>query len=139
MRDYPSTQAKTGSLVLSILVTALFLGCDHSPAIPKLDEQGVSALVQTNSGVILIEFGAKWCGACRRLAPKLEALAQAYGQDVFFGQVDVDHDAPLATAHKVHSLPCMIVLKGGHEVDRLNGNVDCEEITRTLDRHLAAR
>ncbi len=42
-------------------------------------------------GVIVIKYGAEWCGPCKRIMPDIIKLAKEY-PDVYFLDVDVDND-----------------------------------------------
>ena len=74
-----------------------------------------------NGGVMLVDFWATWCGPCKMVAPTIEALSELYAGKVIVGKVDVDQEPELATEYGVMSIPTVIVLKDGVEVDRKVG------------------
>ena len=55
------------------------------------------------------------------VAPTIEALSELYAGKVIVGKVDVDQEPELATEYGVMSIPTVIVLKDGVEVDRKVG------------------
>lgn len=87
--------------------------------------------------VALIDFWASWCGPCRALAPTIEQLAREYTGKVFVGKLDVDENPGKAESFNVFSIPTMVILKDGCEVDRLVGCVPKEEIETILKKHIA--
>ena len=82
-------------------------------------------------GVTLVDFWAGWCGPCKMLAPTIEELAKQYD-----GKVDVDAEPNLARRFGVMSIPTVIILKDGAEVDRKVGLLPMDAYTQTLDAQL---
>ena len=65
-------------------------------------------------------FSAAWCGPCRALAPMMEGIKAEYS-DVVFEIIDVDVDHEQASIYAIRSVPTVIFVKDGVEVDRLIG------------------
>lgn len=84
----------------------------------------------------LVDFWASWCGPCQSLAPTIEELAQEFEGKVFIGKLNVDENPQTAAAFQVFSIPTMVVMKTGKEVDRIVGCVQKKYIAETLDKHL---
>lgn len=84
----------------------------------------------------VIDFFADWCGPCRRLAPVMEALAERYGDRAVVAKVDVDAQPALAAEYGVSSIPTVVFLKDGREVERRVGVREHEEYAQTLERLL---
>ncbi len=85
---------------------------------------------------VLADFWATWCNPCRMLAPVLEELAQAYEGRVKFCKIDVDENADLAVMYGIVSVPTLILLKNGREVERLSGLRPLDELAEFLDSHI---
>ena len=65
-------------------------------------------------------FSAAWCGPCRALAPVMEGIKAGYS-DVVFETIDVDNDHEQASKYGIRSVPTVVFVKDGVEVDRLIG------------------
>jgi thioredoxin 1 len=71
---------------------------------------------ETASGLTLVDFYTKSCGPCRAMAPILEQLSGAK-----IVKVDVENNMDLGIQYGVSSVPCLVFLREGKEVQRLVG------------------
>jgi thioredoxin 1 len=69
---------------------------------------------------VLVDFWAPWCAPCRMVAPTLEKLAGEQSS-LKIAKVNVDENPGLASRYRAMSIPTMIVVQGGREVDRWVG------------------
>jgi len=75
------------------------------------------ALIQKSyQKVVVVEFYATWCGACKQMAPTFEALFQQYS-NMIFAQVDVDTINPLA----VTKIPSFFYYQNGEKKEQVVG------------------
>lgn len=81
----------------------------------------------------MIDFSAVWCGPCQILGPVMEELAERYDGKAVVAKVDVDEQRELAIKYRVMSVPTVIFLKDGREIDRKIGVREPEEYTALLD------
>jgi len=70
--------------------------------------------------LIVVDFYATWCGPCVKAAPIYEKLSVDY-PDVLFLEVNVDKLKDVVSAYQVRAMPTFVLVKGGKEVDRLEG------------------
>ena len=75
----------------------------------------------TQSGVVLIDFYADWCGPCRRLAPIIENVAQQVGRNANIYKVNIDESAALARRFGIRSVPTMLLFKDGELINSILG------------------
>jgi thioredoxin 1 len=87
----------------------------------------------TSKGVVVVDFFATWCGPCRMLAPILEQLAEFYKGKVIVGKIDVDAAQEIAATFQVASIPTVILLKDGKEINRLVGLRDLESLKEFVE------
>ncbi len=91
----------------------------------KVDGTSFQKKVLENGRLSLIDFYSDSCIPCKRMAPVLaeleEELTAEFGNQVFFGKVNVAWNSELAAEYHVLSAPTFLFLKGGKEVGRFSG------------------
>jgi thioredoxin 1 len=66
------------------------------------------------------KFSAAWCGPCRALAPVMNEIKGQFN-NVKFTDYDVDEEYEAATQYGVRSVPTVVIVKDGVEINRFTG------------------
>ena len=68
--------------------------------------------------LVVVDFFATWCGPCRMLGPVIEKIAEKYEGEVVVGKLDVDQEKEITRRYGVMTVPTVIFIKDGEEVER---------------------
>jgi thioredoxin 1 len=108
-------------------------GATHPQAVTDAD---FAAVVEGASELVLVDFGAAWCGPCRMMEPTVEALAGEYAGRVKVVTVDSDANQQTVARYNVRSLPTFMFFKGGKPVDQVIGAVPRPMLERKIEEHV---
>ena len=100
-----------------------------------ITDSNFSKVVGENS-LVLVDFFADWCMPCRMMAPIVEELAKEYAGKVLVGKINVDENPATANRFQVFSVPTLVIMKSGEEVDRIVGFVPKSQIEARLKKYL---
>ena len=86
---------------------------------------------------VLMDAWAPWCAPCHAIAPVIDQLATELAGRVRVVKLNVDENPQTAARFDLRSIPTLLVLKSGREIDRLVGVQPKQEIARRLEQAIA--
>jgi thioredoxin 1 len=95
------------------------INVESSNNIINLDEKNFQQ--STKGRIALVDFWAEWCMPCKMMTPVLNEVANEVSENVKVCKVNVDNQKSLTTKFSVQSIPTLVLLKNGKEIDRFVG------------------
>lgn len=104
-------------------------------AIVDVSDQSFSEEVE-QTGSVLVDFWAPWCGPCKMVSPVLEEIDGEIGDQLKIAKVNVDDNPDTAGRFEVMSIPTLMLVKDGEVVDKIVGFQPKEQLMETINKHL---
>ena len=78
-----------------------------------LTKENLQEVVLDSALPVLLDFGGKNCGYCRRIAPAVEAIAQENEGKLVVCTVDIEEEPEIAERFDIMTIPELVVIKNG--------------------------
>jgi len=85
-----------------------------------INNENFKEVVSKSKLPVLIDFYADWCGPCKMLAPIIENISKTH-PEIQVVKCDVDKNQELAIKYGVRSIPTVVAIVNGEEVNRKVG------------------
>ena len=93
----------------------------------KVTSENFEKEVLQSDKPVLIDFYADWYGPCKMLSPIVDEVAEE-NTDIKVVKINVDNAQDLAMKYQVMSIPTLVVIRDGREVNRSVGLIDKSEV-----------
>ena len=100
----------------------------------NVTDANFAAEVEGSPLPVLLDMWAPWCGPCVMVAPVIEELAAEMAGRVRVAKLNVDENPATAARFGVQSIPTLLLLKGGRELDRIVGVQSKAAIVQRIER-----
>ena len=127
--------------IVGMILLSKFLNDRNKVEISNEEESTMEVMKVTSSNfeeevlnsdkTVLIDFYADWCGPCKMFSPIIESVAEE-NEDIKVVKIDVDNAQDLAIKYQVMSIPTIVVIKNGQEVNRNVGVVSKSQIVEMV-------
>jgi thioredoxin 1 len=86
--------------------------------------------------LMVVDCWAAWCGPCRMIAPIIDELAKEYAGKVVFGKLNVDENPKTAERFGIMSIPTLLIIKNGKEIDRIIGALPKQSLKARISKYI---
>ena len=89
--------------------------------------------------LVVAKFGANWCGPCKTMKPVMYELAEKNSQieNLAVVEIDVDENRDISIELNIRSIPAILFMKNGVEIERFIGFKSKDEIQNKIDSILS--
>jgi thioredoxin 2 len=95
-------------------------------------DSNFNAVIELSILPVLLDMWAEWCGPCHMLAPVIQELSEELAGRIVVAKLNIDENPKTAARFNVRSIPTLLLLKNGREIDRIVGVQPKSEILHRL-------
>lgn len=99
------------------------------------DEDFEREVIQSSLPVV-VDFGAEWCGPCKKIHPIMAELSAEMEGRARFIEIDVGKSPKTAQQYAVISVPQILLFKDGNVVERIIGVLSKPKLKEKIETHL---
>lgn len=95
----------------------------------------IRSIENTEAGLTLVDFNAKWCAPCKILDPIVNQIAEQYEGSLQVLKVDADNCQETAAKYGVRGLPTLMLFKDGVPVATKVGSASFQQVDEFVSEH----
>lgn len=102
----------------------------------ELNDATLARFLAKNDLPIVIDFWASWCGPCQAMAPVFQQVSSQLNQQARFAKVNTEQAPVTSNQWGIRSIPTLIVVQHGQEIDRLSGALPPAALQQWIEQAL---
>ena len=106
--------------------------------IKHISDSSFEADVLKDTGAVLVDYWAEWCGPCKMIAPILDDVAVAYQGKLTIAKMNVDENREIPAKYGIRGIPTLMLFKNGELAATKVGALNKTQLTAFIDQQLAA-
>jgi len=99
----------------------------------ELTDDNFQQEVMEDSGVVLVDFYAQWCGPCKVLAKTVEELSDEYGDSAKICKADIEVNSSAVKDLNINGVPFVAVFKDGKMLNKYVGLRSKEDLQKDIN------
>jgi thioredoxin 1 len=84
------------------------------------------------SKLVIVEFGAEWCGSCRVMTSIINDISAAYREQIRVIKLDIERNRHLVEKYSIRAKPTFLFIKNGEVVDHIIGSAPRKDFENKL-------
>ena len=96
-------------------------------------------LLASHQHLVLLNFGAPWCGLCKILQPLLNRAIPTWKGQIEVLNIDADDNLRLASTYRIRTLPTLLLFANGEVVQRFDRFNNRDDLQHSLDNIMVSR
>jgi len=105
-------------------------------SVQKIEFTDANFVAETREGLSVVCFGDPLDIECRKEAAIVEKAANTITERIKLGNCDIENCPALAERFRVTSIPTILIIKDGKEVERLMGFRHEKAVIKHLKKHV---
>lgn len=103
-------------------------------AVIQMTDDQFEEVVLKSELPVMVDFGATWCGPCKKVEPIVEEISEEYAGKMIAVKCDVEDCSGTAAKYGIMNIPSVLYFKGGQVVDKNVGAAPKKVFVEKLEK-----
>ena len=103
-------------------------------AVIQMTDDQFEEVVLKSELPVMVDFGATWCGPCKKVEPVVEEISEEYAGKMIAVKCDVEDCSGTAAKYGIMNIPSVLYFKGGQVVDKNVGAAPKKVFVEKLEK-----
>jgi thioredoxin 1 len=103
-------------------------------AVIQMTDDRFEEVVLKSELPVMVDFGATWCGPCKKVEPVIEEISEEYAGKMIAVKCDVEECPDTAAKFGIMNIPTVLFFKGGQIVDKNVGAAPKKAFVEKLEK-----
>lgn len=103
-------------------------------AVIQMTDDQFEEVVLKSELPVMVDFGATWCGPCKKVEPIVEEISEEYAGKMIAVKCDVEDCNETAAKYGIMNIPSVLYFKGGQVVDKNVGAAPKKVFVEKLEK-----
>ena len=99
----------------------------------EITDESFHAEVEEDSGVVVVDFYAEWCGPCKSIGAAMEELSKEYNGDLKIVKGNIEANSESVSKFGVNGIPAILIFKGGELVNQHIGLRSKKDLKKDIE------
>ena len=100
--------------------------------VTEINDANFEEFAKQEDLLIIMEFGANWCGPCKVIAPIVEEISKEYEGKAVIGKMDVDNNVLTPAKYGIRNIPTILFFKNGKITDKSVGMIQQNKLEEKI-------
>ena len=105
-------------------------------AVIQMTDDRFEEVVLKSEIPVMVDFGATWCGPCKRVEPIVDEISEEYAGRMIAVKCDVEECPDTAAKFGIMNIPTVLYFKGGQIADKNVGAAPKKVFVEKLEKLL---
>jgi len=102
----------------------------------ELTDNTFDGFIESNKNeLVILDFGAAWCGPCKKIHPIIQEIAEEYSDKLITARIDIGDNPGIGQRFNIISVPQVIILKNGIEEERIIGVLPKSKMVSRISKY----
>jgi thioredoxin 1 len=107
-----------------------------SDSVLHVSDSEFNETVVKDSGPVLVDYWAEWCGPCKMLSPLLDAIVEEYAGKLTVVKINIDDNPQTPQHYGVRGIPTLMMFKDGEVEATKVGALTKSELVKFIDSNI---